>query len=267
MRWLIREPLVHFLAVGILLFLAREQFTGTDETTIVVTNAQRARLAEQWQTQRGRAPGAQEMQALVDQWLREEIYYREALAMGLDADDVIVRRRLAQKLMFLTEDLDADEPPSEEEVGAWFERHADRYTEPARFSFQQAFFSRERRTDARADAAEARAALDAGAMPRGDTSVFRRRYDDQPRRRIAEEFGDAFASALEELGAGEDWQGPVPSTYGWHLVRLDDHQPARTPALEEVADRVREDLREHQRRETRKAHYQSLRERYRVVRQ
>jgi len=244
-----------------------DRFGGADETVIVVTAAERARLADQWQAQRGRPPTEAEMDGLVEQWLREEIYYREALALGLDADDVIIRRRLAQKLMFLSEDLDADEPPSEEEVRAWFERHGDRYAEPERFSFQQIFFSRERRTDARADAAEARAALEADTLPRGDTSVFRQRYDDQPRRRIAEEFGNAFATALAELEADEGWQGPVPSAYGWHLVRLDDHQPPRTPALEEVASRVTADLRDARRREAGEAHYQYMREHYRVERQ
>lgn len=267
MRRLIREPLVHFLLVGALLFLASEQLAGPDEPVIVVTEAERTRLADQWQAQRGRPPTEAEMNGLVEQWLREEIHYREALAMGLDADDVIIRRRLAQKLRFLTEDLGTDAPADEAEVRTYFERHADRYAEPERFSFQQVFFSRERRPDARTDAAEERTALAADASPRGDASVFQRRYTDRTGPRIADEFGAAFATALKELEVDRGWQGPVPSAYGWHLVRLEARLPSRIPPLEEVADRVTEDLREERRREAREAHYQSLRERYRVVRQ
>jgi hypothetical protein len=267
MRRLIREPLVHFLLVGVLLFLASEQLAGPDPQVIAVTGAERTRLADQWQAQRGRPPTEAEMNGLVEQWLREEIHYREALAMGLDADDVIIRRRLAQKLRFLTEDLGTQEPPDEAEVRTYFERHADRYAEPERFSFQQVFFSRERRPDARADAADTLLALEGDVSPRGDASVFRHSYTEQTGSRIADDFGKTFSTALEELEVGAGWQGPVPSTYGWHLVRLNAHQPSRTPQLQEVAVRVAEDLREERRRRAREAYYQSLRDRYRVVRQ
>src|SRR6056297_3885752 len=102
---LLREPLLYFLLAGAALFLISDALGGDAAERIVVSDAERARLAAQWQAQMGRPPTDTELDGLIQQWLREEIYYREAKAMGLDEDDVIIRRRLAQKLTFLTEDL------------------------------------------------------------------------------------------------------------------------------------------------------------------
>jgi peptidyl-prolyl cis-trans isomerase C len=265
-RWLVREPLVYFLAAGAALFLITEHFGGSDRQTIVVTDAERARLADQWQAQMGRSATDAEMNALVEQWLREEIYYREALTLGLDADDVIIRRRLAQKLTFLTEDLGAGAEPGDDELRAYYESHAERYAEPARFTFSHAYFSNERRSDARSDAAAALEAATERAPPSGDPFMLQRHYVDRSQREIGELFGRDFAAAILELDPG-GWQGPIRSAYGWHLVRLESRRPPRQPSLEEVSARVAADLRQARRREASEAYYRSLRERFRIVMQ
>jgi peptidyl-prolyl cis-trans isomerase C len=263
-RWLVREPLVYFLAAGAALFLITGRLGDGGGQTIVVSDAERTRLAAQWQAQMGRPPTETELNGLVEQWLREEIYYREALALGLDADDVIIRRRLAQKLTFLTEDLGAGGEPDADELRAYYEHHAERYAEPERFTFSHAYFSDERRADAREDAAAALDAASASAAPAGDPFMLQRHYVERSQREIGELFGRDFAAAIVDLDTG-GWAGPIRSAYGWHLVRLEARHPPRQPSFDEVASRVGADLRQARRREASEAYYRSLRERYRIV--
>ncbi|MFW6093703.1 MAG: peptidyl-prolyl cis-trans isomerase [Pseudomonadota bacterium] len=260
-----REPLLYFLAIGAGVFLL-SAWTGDDRPRrVVVDDARRARLADQWQAQMGRRPDEAELQSLVDEWVREEIYYREARAMGLDQDDVIIRRRLAQKLKFLTEDLTSGGTPDEAALRRFYREHAERYREPARYSLSHVYFSGDRRDDAEADA---RAALAAGARedaPAGDPFMLQRSYAERSEREIRELFGAAFAETVAGLAPGE-WHGPVRSAYGWHLVEVDARRPARRLAFSEVADRVAADRRQARRREANDAYYRSLRENYRVER-
>jgi len=269
LRRVLREPLTYFLLSGAALFAMAEVFGGDGDERIVVTQSERARLADQWHAQMGRPPTESELEALIQQWVREEIYYREALAMGLDDDDVIIRRRLAQKLTFLTEDLATAEAPDEAALRGYHRRNADRYAEPVRFSFMHRYFSSERREQARADAEAALRALaqaeGGDVIPEGDPFMLQRSYLERSQREIAELFGREFAAAVSELPVGS-WQGPVPSAYGWHLVRVEQQRPARALPFEEVADRVAADFRQEQRREANEAFYATLRERYEIVR-
>lgn len=257
----LREPLLWFLLAGAVLFVvtgrAGERGAGGE---IRVTDAERQRLHDQWLVQTGSPPTPVELERLVEQWIREEIYYREALALGLDEGDVIIRRRLVQKLAFLTEDLAAAAEPTADELAAYHARHADRYLQPARASFSHRYFSGQRREDPEA---AARAAL-ADPDDAGDPFMLQRTYAARSDAEIAELFGGDFAAALADLPTGE-WQGPIRSAYGWHLVRIEERLPARAPALEEVAQRVRADLIQERRTAANEAFFESLRGRYRVV--
>lgn len=256
---------MYFLLAGAALFILTRTLGGDDARHIVVSEAERARLSAQWQTQMGRPPTDNELSALVEQWIREEIYYREAIAMGLDQDDVIIRRRLAQKLTFLTEDLATADAPSRKTLQAFYEAHLDRYQEPERWTFSHRYFSGERREQPQAEARAALQALAEGAAPAGDAFMLQQDYVGRSQREIAELFGREFAADLAELPAG-GWQGPVRSAYGWHLVRMDDRQPPRQLAFQEVADRVAADYRQEARREANEAYYRSLRARYEIDR-
>lgn len=266
MTRLLKEPLLYFLAAGALLFLIGGALEDDPHLRIAVTADEQNRLAAQWQAQMGRAPTPEELEALTEQWLREEIYYREALAMGLDQDDVILRRRLAQKLTFLTEDLATAEPPDDATLRAYYADNLARYRQDERFTFQHRFFSSERHGDAQAAALAALDLAGTGEPAAGDPFMLQSSYVERSVREVAQLFGREFAAALPGLPTGA-WSEPVRSAYGWHLVRIEARRPARQLEYAEVADRVATDFRQERRRLANEAQYQALRERYRVVRE
>jgi len=264
MRYL-KDPLTLFLAFGLIIFVAERYFsTGTDgDYLIEVTTGQQARIFDQWQAQMGRPPTEQEAAGLLDQWIREEIFYREARKLGLDENDTIIRRRLAQKLTFLNEDLANAEPPTEEELATFFKENVADYLIPERYSFEHRYFSSDRREDAQADA---RAAL-AGDEDPGDPFILQRSYAERSAREIGDLFGQEFAEALPTLAVDQPdrWQGPIRSAYGWHLVRLSGRQPGREPLMREVIDDVQRDYLQERRRRANDDFYQGLRSRYQIV--
>lgn len=262
MRYL-KDPLVVFLLIGLVIFTAERLLGGEDaDNRIDITTGQQNRVFDQWQAQMGRPPTTDEARGLLDQWVREEIFYREAKRLGLDENDTIIRRRLAQKLTFLNEDLANAEEPTSAELEAFFAANATDYRIPERFSFEHRYFSSDRRADAEADA---RAALASGA-PDGDPFILQKSYADRSAREIADLFGREFAEHLATLDADTPgtWQGPIPSAYGWHLIRLDRRVPARDPELAEVADAVRRDFMQQRRSDANEAFYAALQARYDV---
>ena len=146
-RWY-RDPLVAFLVLGALLFVIAGDMGEDEQSTIDVRSQDVARLAQQWAMQMQREPNARELQGLLDQYIKEEIYYREALRLGLDENDTIVRRRMVQKLTFLTEDLAVSDVPDQTVLKQFHLDNSDNYTEPKRYSFQHRYFSADRRDDA-----------------------------------------------------------------------------------------------------------------------
>ena len=261
MRYL-KDPLTLFLLFGLVLFLLERLMGGGEagDYRIDVTVGQQNRIFDQWQAQMGRPPTADEASGLIEQWIREEILYREAKLRGLDGNDTIIRRRLAQKLTFLNEDLANAVPPEEAELSSYFETNVDRYLVPAQFSFEHRYFSSDRRDDAEADA---RAALaDSTGAAGGDPFILQRSYAERSARELADLFGRAFAEALQALPVAEGWQGPVQSAYGWHLVRMSKRSEPRKPALLEVIDAVQRDFLQERRRTANDEFYQALRARY-----
>ena len=208
----------------------------------------------------GRPPGADELDALIEQFVREEIYYREAMRLSLDQDDVILRRRLIQKLTFLTEDVAVATPPTQVEAEAFFNDRQNDYRVPALYSFEHRYFSSDQRQNAKADAEAARTLAD----PQGDPFLLQRAYGERSLRDIGDLFGARFANGLAALSVDDAWQGPLPSAYGWHLVRLRGRLPARLPAFSEVAERATEDLTAQRRAEADVAVYRQLRASYEI---
>ena len=263
MRYL-KDPLVIFLLFGLLVFFAERYFVDSEaaDYRIDVSNGLQARILDQWQAQMGRPPTEAEATGLLDQWIREEIFYREARKLGLDENDTIIRRRLAQKLTFLNEDLANAEEPSLEALQAYFSEHAADFRVPERFSFEHRYFSSDRRENAEADA---RAALQSGNQS-GDPFILQKSYANRSSREVADLFGREFADQLAALDATlpDAWQGPIASAYGWHLVRLNQKSAARDPLLAEVQDAVRRDYLQQRRRDANESFYQALRARYHI---
>jgi parvulin-like peptidyl-prolyl isomerase len=274
-RWL-REPLLQFLLAGLLLFLGYHWLnprSGPSDADgrIELTADDLRQIEVAWLAQGREPPSPEQLRQLVEARVREEILYREALALGLDQDDTIVRRRLAQKMEFLFEDVAALRDPTQDELRAWFEENAERLTLPARATFRHLYFSTDRRgARARDDAARALAELagepaDAPATAAlADPFMFQDYYGDRSFDEISRTFGPGFARALLELAPGV-WSGPIESGYGWHLVWVDSTTPARVPAFEDVESEVRREWIEGQRAEIRKRAFEAMRGRYEVV--
>ena len=248
-RWLL-EPLLHFLLLVLSLFAT---YAYLHHGRIVVESSRQIALIlddlrqmeTYFESQWHRQPTPAEFQAMVEDKVREEVLYREALALGLDKDDTIVKRRMAQKMQFLAEDVAAAHEPSTDELKVWFDKNKDKFALPSRYSFRHVYFSPDKRgKNAQQDAANALAKI-AGqpedskvAASLGDSFMFQDYYGDRAPSAIAKEFGPPFAVAIEKLKPGS-WQGPVQSGYGWHLVFVDTVIPGRIASFEEIEPDVK----------------------------
>jgi parvulin-like peptidyl-prolyl isomerase len=210
------------------------------------------------------------LQGLIDELVRDEVLYREALALGLDRDDVVIRRLLRQKFEFVTQDLAVDPEPAEDVLRAFYDEHAERYTRAAELSFSQIMFSPDRRGPAaEADAAKALEALQTGsgreaADTLGDGGALAPHYDNLADYEIAAIFGPDFAQSVSAQETGR-WIGPVASSYGLHLVWIESRVPGAALPFDEVAGQVRDDWTYAQRKKANDAIYRKLLERYDVT--
>ena len=276
MKTWLREPLLHFLLIGFALFAVYSALNpGPDRrgnsSRIELTEDDRRQLDVAWMAQWRRHPTRGEIRALNDGKVREEILYREALALGLDKDDTIVKRRLAQKMEFLAEDVSAVRDPESEELKAWFEKNRERFALPGRVSFRHLYFSvdsrGERARDAAARALERLAGKPAdspSAVKIGDRFMFQDYYGDSVPEQVAGVFGTQFAQALFQLKSGS-WQGPLESGLGWHLVFVESATPGRVPAFEEVEPDVKTGWMDEQRAAAKRRAFDAMRARYEVV--
>jgi len=273
MTRLFNEPLFHFLLFGAAIFAAYRSIPVAERAEpgrIVVSRARIGTLSESFTRTWRRPPSEQELAGLVRDHVREEVYYREALALGLDRDDTVVRRRLRQKMEFLTDDAAALREPSEEELSAYLAAHADAFRDEQRFSFRQVYLDRERRGEQLArDAARLLAQLNqAGAqsdpVALGDASLLEPELHGVAAGEVASLLGAEFAAQIGKLPLGA-WQGPLESAYGAHLVLVSERSEGRLPALAEVRDEVRREWGEARRRAANERLYAALLARYVVT--
>jgi hypothetical protein len=274
-RWL-REPLLHFLLAGLALFATYRvvhppAVEPGNRRRIELTDDDLRQLELGWIAQGRRPPTPEEMRWLVDSKVREEILYREALALGLDQDDTIVKRRMVQKMEFLAEDLATLREPSREELTAWFAQNAPRFTVAGRVSFRHLYFSFDKRgARAREAAAGARAQLadtpaDApAATTLADPFMFQDFYGDRSPEQVANVFGAKFTRLLFQLEPGS-WQGPIESGFGWHLVWVEATTPARVPVFEEVEPEVKAAWVAEQRTAFKRQAFEAMKARYEIV--
>jgi len=276
MRRFLREPLLHFLLLGVVLFgiygLTQDGRTApASSKEIRLTPDELAQLVLVFRSQWKREPTAEEFSRLLENRIQQEVLYREALAMGLDKDDEIVKRRMAQKMQFLAEDVAAAREPTTAELKSWFEKHSAMFTEPPRLSFRHLYFSPDRRgARAREDAAKALVTLDgqpedakvAGSL--ADRFMFQDYYRDRAPSYLGKEFGPQFALAVAKLAPGS-WQGPVESGFGWHLVYVDTVIPGRVPVFEEVESDVKTAWLAEQKAKAWEKAYKEMRAKYTVL--
>ncbi len=272
----LREPLLHFLLLGLALFavynyIHRGRVGVESSRQIMLSLDELQQMDVYFVSQWHRQPTPAEFQAMVEDKVREEVLYREALAMGLDKDDTIVKRRMAQKMQFLAEDVAAAHEPSTAELKAWFGKNSSQFALPSRYSFRHLYFSPDKRgKNAQQDAAKALAKVSgqpedsALAASLADQFMFQDYYGDQATEAIAKEFGPQFAVAIEKLKPGS-WQGPVESGYGWHLVFVSTVIPGRIPAFEEIEPDVKTAWLGEQKRLAWQKAYQEMRVKYNVL--
>lgn len=269
-RKLLREPLLHFLLLGLLLFGLFNVISGRQggaDRRIVINDATVGSLVQSFQGTWQRPPTLQELRGLIDNRIREEVLYREGVALGLDRDDTVIRRRVLQKLDVISEESMSQEAPSDAVLDIWLQQHAASYAQPAVLDFEQVLFDPVRhgaRLQADIDAALLR--LRAGADPSkiGDQSLLPTRALASPADMVARDFGEQFASVLVAAPLGV-WQGPVNSGYGVHLVRVDKRVPGHPAALAEVRTAVERDWESDRRNRAKEDYYRRLRQGYSVV--
>jgi len=226
-------------------YLTRDGVDASAPKRIELTLDDLKQIAIYFEAQWRRPPTQQEFDALVENKVKQEVLYREALAMGLDKDDEIVRRRMAQKMQFIAEDVAGAYEPSTAELKKWYDANSAKFALPGRITFRQLYFSPDQRgTHAHDDAAKAltrlaRASIDVKLDAAGsDPMLLQDYYGDRSSEQIAKDFGPSFATAIFGLAPGS-WRGPVESGFGWHLVYVDSIVPGRVPAFEEVEGDVK----------------------------
>jgi peptidyl-prolyl cis-trans isomerase C len=274
MKRLLREPLLHFLLIGGALFavhaaLNRVRPAPVSSARIEITKGDADQLRQAWLMQWKRPPTTDELDGLIAGEIRERILSREAMRLGLDQDDPIVRRRLAQKLEFLLQDVATLREPAEDELATYFVNHRTNYTVPARLTVSHIYFSATRHASAEQHAKSVLKRLREGnvegaATAFGDPFLLDVELQDKPLPEIEQTFGHEFSTAVAALATGE-WQGPVRSTYGWHLVKVTMRKEARVPTLAEAREKVQKDLAEEQRRAANDEVFERLKSRYVIV--
>ena len=257
LKKILREPLLQFLVLGGAIFVVYS-FWGNrdaaldvrpivvDEAALINFMQNRTRIFEpEAQRTRLEAMSPTEVDALINDYVREEVLYREAKTLGLGEDDYIIKQRLVQKMEFIANAaVEQVAPLSIEDVAAYFEAHRGDYAVPSLIYFTHIFFDAELHGR---DAAlkQAKAALktieQGGDLPDGDRFPFSRSYVDRSRNLVANHFGDAAAEEFWSIEPGEAWHGPIESPYGFHLVRVYERTEGRTPELEEIDGRVAAD--------------------------
>jgi peptidyl-prolyl cis-trans isomerase C len=266
-----REPLLHFLLLGALLWTLTSHLThSATERHIRISRADIAGIIANYRQQYGSQPSTAQLDALTDAFVREEIYYREAVQQGLDRDDEIVRRRLVQKYEFLQQDLATIPQPHEADLAAWYAAHQGQYRRPARVSFTQIYFSPDTRGEQAAydNALRERSSLVSSGRTRapqdGDAFPGTTDFSSLTAQDVERVFGPGSLSDSIFALPLATWSAPLRSGLGWHLVRVDAREPAQTPPQSEVSERVRRDWLEAQRERHNDDSYARLKARYTI---
>ena len=273
MKKLLHEPLVHFLVLGLLVF-AGFKFTSRNEAgepgKIVVTQAQVESLVTGFTRTWQRPPTNLELEGLVREYIREEVSTREALALGLDKDDSVIRRRLRQKLEFVSDSVASQADPDDEALQKYLEAHAESFRGQRQFTFSQVYLDPQKHGENLSrDVNQLLAQLRlAGGQPDlsklGDSLLLEQDFAAVSVGEVSKQFGEKFAAKLVELPVGE-WSGPIESGYGLHLVIVNDRKDGSLPALADVRETVKRDWVNAQRSETNEKFYQALLKRYTVT--
>lgn len=259
-----RQPLLHFVLAALAIFLLDEVRGGDarqDRGPIVVTGAQIARMSSMWEQSWDRPPEKHELENILADYVEEEVYNREARALGLDTDDPVIRRYLRQKMELLTKGSVVVAEPSPGDLRTFFDLNASKYQSPARFDFQQIYLGPELAHDPVSQLMAVRAGSKPENLP--DQTAIQSQMKDADEFRISRVFGVTFYDALATQDRG-DWQGPVPSMFGFHFVKISRREPGVVPSFASVSEQVFADWQTAQRAQLERAAFERLKEQYEI---
>jgi peptidyl-prolyl cis-trans isomerase C len=275
---IIRDPFIQFLILGGIIFVLFSTVAGDGQAykSITVSNADVARLDAQWTKQYSKRPTEEQKMSIIDQFVREEILYREARKLDLGEDDIIIRRRMVQKYQFLSEDMLETGAPTMVELDQYFETNKKRYMMPKKTSFLHVYF----KDDANANSLKGISAEslagnsifrlnspgvdDMAWRSEGDAFMLQRQYAARDDKDIAESFGVTFPRGLSSIEPGV-WAGPVKSVYGWHAVKVINRTDSQSQLLADIRETVLADYLADQRKSNNTAFYKKTRNSYKVV--
>lgn len=264
-RWW-SDPVLHFILIGgLLVFVQAVANPGASGREVVVSRDLVRGLRADYARRTGAVPTAQEEAALIEDYIRNEMLYREALALGLDEGDIVVRRRLIQKMEFLLEDEEPLKQPTDADLAAYLRAHAGRYASPEKVAITHVFVSADRNPSPRAAARALAREIAAGrpAAELGNPFLRGRELPLYSERTLASIFGSAFAAEVMNLPIGE-WSAPIRSSYGYHLVAVQNREPSRNAKLDEVRTRLLRDWRAEERQKANAKALSRLRAAYEV---
>jgi parvulin-like peptidyl-prolyl isomerase len=268
---LLSNPLLQFFVAGAMIFglfaWRGEALEQGQRDQLVITQAQQRNLVSLFQKTWRRPPTEEERNGLIEERLQQELLYREALALGLDKDDVVVRRRLSQKVEFIVDDMAAGRSPTDEELGEFLKQNAERYAAEPLVAFRQVYLSAERRgPNLLEDAKRILTELKSGADPLsfGDPTVLPQTMQASPLSAVERVFGKQFAILIADRVVG-GWSGPIQSTYGAHLVQLLDKQDGKPATLASAREQLERDWRQAERQRAKDAYIKTLKEKYSII--
>ncbi len=275
LRTLLKDPFVHFLVLGAVIYVAygllNDDQPTADPKAITITSGEIRWLQDSWQKRWRRPPTDVELEGLVKQHLRERVLHREAVSMGLDKEDVVVRRRLVQKLEFLTRDLIQIEEPTTEQLAAFLAEKSETYQIPARVTLTHVFYNPDQRPDTvgediQADLANlTRNGVDPGRAPEfGDRFLMQHFFADYTFRELNRLFGQEFSKQIAGQKAGR-WFGPVRSGYGQHLIYVHRVTAAKQPEIDTIRTKLVDDWKTARRAELQEEFVDGILSRYSVT--
>ena len=269
MKKILKEPFFHFIGIGIILFILYGLVSDktVSKNTIVITDFDVSSIIASWEMQWKRPPTEQELQNLINLNIKQEVFYQEALNMNLDHNDEIIKRRLAQKMQFLSNDIATMIKPTEDDLKIYFQKNSDKYLTPTSYSLYQITFSPDKRKDSYKDAEEtlnnfSKATFDE-MKQFGDSLPFDYFIEDVNANELGLLLGSKFPKALENQLLNK-WVGPIPSGFGYHLVFITEKVSPKIPSFESVKKAVYRDYEYDKQQEIDETIYQELKKKYMI---
>ena len=267
MKKILKEPFFHFIMIGVALFILYGLINvkTNSKNTILINDFDVNNIIASWEMQWKRPPTEIELQNLIHQNIKQEIFYREALNMNLDHNDEIIKRRLAQKMKFLSNDIASIREPSDEELEQYYKDHSDKYLTPYTYSLYQITFSPDKRTDNKNDASVTLQQFSDATFDEmknwGDPLPFPYHYTDISDNELALQLGSKFPEAIKEEEVNK-WIGPIPSGFGYHLVYITKKIEPQLPSMDVVKKDIIRDYEYDHQKEINELIYKELKKKY-----